>query len=93
MSFLDVLGEIVDAVFDKDYICKECGSKMVWEDEQAGFLVCENCGYGTDLDHYGKTDEEWEDEYPIIYDEEDERDPDDNGETYDEVYNELDTDY
>ena len=79
------------------YYCERCPEIMEFEDENEFILVCPNCGYTTDTDHYGLTDEEYEElyltreevtgEYEDYYDE-------DNpwGETYDEVYNELDPD-
>ena len=49
----------------EDYICQECGGKMIFEDEQwRDTLVCPACGNSMDLDHYGFTDEEYEDLYP-----------------------------
>ena len=49
----------------EDYICPECGNKMIFEDEQwRDTLVCPSCGNSMDLDHYGFTDEEYEDLYP-----------------------------
>ena len=49
----------------EDYICPECGGKMIFEDEKwRDTLVCQACGNSMDLDHYGFTDEEYEDLYP-----------------------------
>ena len=67
------------------YICPECGNEMVWENRLLGALVCEECGYGVNRDRYGKTDEEYEDLYPVDEDDED----DDSGDTYEEAYDEL----
>ena len=45
------------------YICPECGEEMAFEDDNKSILVCEHCGYSMDLEHYGYTDEEYEDLY------------------------------
>ncbi len=90
---LDILG------LGQEYICPECGDVMVFETEDS--LVCENCGYGTDVDEYGFTDKSYEELYPTKADvlmeigeyEEDEVDEDnDTSELYDEVCGELDDD-
>lgn len=82
------------------YPCQNegCDGLMVFEDEKwRDTLVCPKCGYSCDLDDYGKTEEEIEMDYPT---EEEARgllgggydcgDGDECGETYEEVYNELD---
>lgn len=35
------------------YICPECGALMEFEDEGRSTLICLNCGYDEDIDHYG----------------------------------------
>lgn len=83
------------------YPCPNCGKPMVFEDEKwRDVLVCTNpeCGFSCDLDNYGKTEEEIEMEYPTeeeareLLGEEDREEDDEHqdGETYEEVYNELD---
>lgn len=57
--------DLVAGLMTGNYICPECGELMVFEDEDAGdILVCENCGHSMELDHYGFTDEEYDDLYP-----------------------------
>jgi len=49
------------------YRCDKCGASMVFEDEkERDVLICTNpsCGYSTELDHYGFTDEEYGAQYP-----------------------------
>lgn len=80
------------------YLCEECGKPMVWETENEDILVCPYCGYSVDSDRYGYTDEEYEALFPTkeellgYSDDEYDEDEDDSGETYDEVFNELDDD-
>ncbi len=76
------------------YYCNECGGLMEFENEWRDTLICPECGHSVDLDHYGFESEE---EYNALYPTEDELndcedDEDDSGETYDEVYGELDDD-
>lgn len=76
----------------KKYICPECGNKLVFEDSSEDFLVCENCGYDVATERYGLTDEEYEAMYPTyddLYGGYEERDEDDCGEYYEEVFDEL----
>lgn len=86
-----------DALLTGRYICSECGALMEFEDEYRDTLVCPECGYSIDLDHYGfENDEEYEDLYPtreevLGYDEEGSED-EYHGESYDEVYGELSDD-
>lgn len=76
-----------------EYFCEKCGELMVFEDEhEKDILVCPACGYSTDLDHYGYTDEEYEALYPTLEDILGISDEDEDGETYDEVYGELSDD-
>ena len=84
--------DVVDAMFGGDYICSQCGAKMEFENEDS--LVCSKCGHSLDYDRYGHEDDE---DYDALYPSEeeflgsdDEEDEDDCGETYDEVYGELD---
>lgn len=94
MSFLSE--KLVNAMFGGDYTCSECGAKMEFEDEWEDVLICPDCGYETDMDHYGfESDEEYEALYPtkegvIGCDEYDDEDEDDTGERYDDVCGELD---
>lgn len=88
MSILDILGEKFDS--DDTYKCPECGNDMIWENKASGDLVCEECGYGENIEHHGLTDEEYEELYPVL--EDDDESEDDSGERYDEVYNELNED-
>lgn len=80
------------------YICPECGALMEFEDEGRSTLICLNCGYDEDIDHYGFTDEEYQALYPTkeevcgYEDDEDDEDDEYNGEAYDEVYGELSDD-
>lgn len=55
--------EMIIALKTGIYICPECGEEMVFEDDNKSILVCEHCGYSMDLEHYGYTDEEYEDLY------------------------------
>lgn len=73
----------------KEYVCPECGGAMEFEDESCDTLVCPSCGNDVDFDHYGLTNEEYDDLYPLPDDDEDDEDEDDCGETYDEVFDEL----
>lgn len=78
-----------------DYVCPKCGGKMYFEDDNEETLICSDCGFDEDIDHYGFTDEEYETEYPLLErpdDEESDEDENRCGETYDEVCGELDLD-
>lgn len=84
--------EQIKAMFSREYICRECGNLMEFEDEWEDTLVCPHCGHSVELDRYGcENDEEYENLYPTreevlgIADEGD----DSEGETYDEVCGEL----
>ena len=78
-----------------EYVCPECGAAMKWEDDHEEVLICPECGYESELDRYGFGDDsEYEALYPTkadIYGVDDEAD-EDCGETYDEVYGELNDD-
>ncbi len=83
-----------DALLTGRYICSECGELMIFEDENEDTLVCPNCGHDEDSDHYGLTDEEYENLYPTKeevcgYEDDDDEEDEYNGESYDEVYGEL----
>lgn len=86
----------VEAMFSRNYICNECGTKMEFEDEWEDTLVCPECGHSIDPEHYGfENDEEYEAQYPTkeeVLENEEENEDEDNeyGETYDEVCGELD---
>lgn len=93
MSFFN--DAVVEAMRTGNYICSKCGAIMKFEDQYEDTLICPECGHSIDLDRYGfENDEDYEALYPTEeevcgYDD-DEDDEDDSGETYDEVYNELD---
>lgn len=53
-----------EALETGEYICPKCGSIMEFEDEWEETLVCMKCGYDEDIDHYGFTDEEYNQLYP-----------------------------
>lgn len=94
MSFINKARE--EAMLTGEYYCDACGGLMEWEDEWEDILVCPACGNSIDSDHYGLTDEEYDELYPtkedvLGYDEGDE-DDEYNGETYEEVYGELSDD-
>lgn len=85
----------VVGMFTNKYPCPECGALMNWEDENKEVLICPNCGHEEEFDHYGFTDEEYESLYPTkeeVFGYEDDKDDEYNGETYDEIYGELDND-
>ncbi len=48
--------KLTEALFTGEYICKECGQRMEFEDEWRSGLVCVHCGYSVELDDYGKDD-------------------------------------
>lgn len=78
-------------IFEDDYYCGECGAEM----ELFGdVLVCPKCGHSVDVEDYVTEYEEVEGWFPTLEElEELENGPkEDIGETYDEVYNELDPD-
>ena len=86
-SFGQILG-----MFGGKHTCPQCGAQMEWENDNEETLVCPQCGNSIDSDHYGFTDEEYDSLYPSKeevcgYKDDDE---DDCGESYDEVYDELD---
>ena len=94
MSFMNEARE--EAMLTGKYYCDACGGLMEWEDEWEDILVCPACGNSINSDHYGLTDEEYDELYPtkedvLGYDEDDE-DDEYNGETYEEVYGELSDD-
>lgn len=79
------------------YPCDKCDGTMVFEDESEETLICTKCGYEVYIDDYGFTEEELENRYPtreeVTGEYEDDFDEDNPwGDTYDEVYNELDDD-
>lgn len=83
--------KLEEGLFNGGYICPDCGDKMTYEDEWEDILICPACGNSMKLEEYGAEDEEYENLYPTYeeltgeYDEEEE-----DGEYYEEVYNELD---
>lgn len=87
-----------EALLSGNYYCSQCGNLMEFEDEWEDTLVCPNpeCGHSVDSDRYGcEDDDEYERLYPTleevlgIADEEDNEEDHPEGETYDEVYGEL----
>lgn len=62
MSFFNE--EWVKAIESGEYICPRCGKLMIFEDKWEETLVCIHCGYSEDIDHYGFTDEEYNNLYP-----------------------------
>ncbi len=87
--------ELSKALRTGNYICSECGGKMIFENEATeDVLICPACGHSVDLEFYGIENEEAYDAlYPTKeevcgYDEYDS----DNFETYDEVCGELSND-
>jgi DNA-directed RNA polymerase subunit M/transcription elongation factor TFIIS len=77
-----------------EYPCPECGTLMIWEDEDESILVCEACGYSVDSDRYGFTDEEYEALYLTpeqFFGEDNDKDDEDDcdGEYYEEVFDEI----
>lgn len=87
------LGQIL-GMFTGRYPCPCCGTKMKWEDDSEETLICPKCGHEEDSDHYGFTDEEYDALYPTKEDVGGYEESNDeyNGESYEEVYNELDDD-
>lgn len=73
-----------------DIICPNCGSVMEKYDH-GRMLICNSCGLDIPKDRL----DDWEELYPT-YEEvmgiEPDEDEDDSGETYEEVYGELDDD-
>ena len=94
--------KLVKALKTGEYPCTECGWPMIFEDEEwRSILVCTNpeCCFSCEIDKYGKEEEEDEMDYPteeeariLLGEEVNEEDENENqyGETYEEVYNELD---
>lgn len=83
------------AILTGEYICPECGKLMEFEDDSQETLVCPHCGNDIAFERYGLTDEEYDNLYPTeseVLDKHDDHGEDDSGETYDEVYGELDRD-
>ena len=54
----------IAAMLTGEYICPECGSQLIFEDEWETVLVCPCCGNSIELDRYGFTDDEYESLYP-----------------------------
>jgi len=84
---------VVKALLTGIYKCSKCGSRMEFEDDDHSSLICPNCGHSIDIDDYDHENEDYETLYPtkedvLGYEEDDE----DESETYDEVYGELDDD-
>ncbi|MCD7804551.1 MAG: DNA-directed RNA polymerase I [Oscillospiraceae bacterium] len=87
---------IFDLIFPEEHKCPECGAQLEWEDEYEETLVCPECGWECDSDHFRLTDEEYDAQYPTkeevcgYDDEEDEADDDCDGEYYEEYEEEFD---
>ena len=83
-----------------EYPCTKCGWPMIFEDEEwRDVLVCTNpeCSFSCGIDEYGKEEGEEEIDYPteeearrLLGEETDKEEEDQYGESYEEVYNELD---
>lgn len=57
--------KLVEGLKTGIYICPECGEPMIFEDEEiCDILVCENCGFSEELEHYGFTEEQYAALYP-----------------------------
>jgi Zn ribbon nucleic-acid-binding protein len=52
------------AMLTGEYPCPECGTNMFWEDDSEEVLICPSCGHEETSDHYGFTDEEYDNLYP-----------------------------
>lgn len=89
-----------EAIESGRYLCSVCGETMFFENEMEMTLICPKCGHECDIERYGVEDD---DEYEALYptyeefigeyeDDEEEEDEDDSGETYEEVFDELDDD-
>lgn len=51
-----------------DYICRDCGAKMFFEDKNEDTLICPNCGADIPIDSYGfDSDEDYEDYYEPLF--------------------------
>ena len=50
--------KLLEGLFFGNYTCAECGSKMEFEDSMEDTLVCPKCGYSTDLDEYGRDEDD-----------------------------------
>lgn len=82
----------VEAMKTGRYICDVCRGLMVFEDKAETILVCPKCGRSMPIERYGfASDEEFRAMYPLIGDSM-ASDEGAIGESYDEVYNELDRD-
>ena len=57
--------QVVLGLLTGHYYCDECGALMEFEDEDIrDTLICPKCGYETDLDHYGLSEDEYDALYP-----------------------------
>ena len=59
--------KLLEGLFGGNYICDECGSKMEFEDSMEDTLVCPKCGYSTDLDEYGRDEDDGDYGEEVIY--------------------------
>ena len=57
----------VKALFTGEYICSECGAKMVFDDEWETRLVCPKCWNSMSLEEYSMEEgEQYTELYPIF---------------------------
>lgn len=67
MGFFNDL--LVHAFKSGSYYCPKCGGKMFFENEETrDVLICEDCNHDMDIDHYGLSEEEYDDLYPSLFD-------------------------
>lgn len=83
--------KIIEAFKTGIFTCDECGARMEAIDEDEYY--CPACGYVTDIEHYGYSEEEYENLYPSMEDVlelyDTEEDDEFNGEYYEEECDEL----
>jgi hypothetical protein len=77
----------IKAMETGEYICESCGTLMVFEDEFEDSLVCLECGYSTNVDEYGFTEEEYESLFLTKEEYEKKYSIDDDEEPYEKIFN------